>query len=60
MVSIIEQETKIVTGQDSSELINRIQLDMKLQADSTVICWMGKNYFGDIYHVRKDLIMLTP
>ena len=60
MASIIEKETGIAPERPliSGVFVNRLNLNMRLQTDPTVIYGMGVNFDGDIR--RKDLKTATP
>ena len=60
LASIVEKETGVAAErpQVASVFINRLQANMKLQTDPTVIYGMGENYTGNIR--KKDLETMTP
>ena len=60
MASIIEKETGVAEERQriSGVFVNRLNLNMRLQTDPTVIYGMGDNFDGDIR--RKDLKTATP
>ncbi len=60
MASIIEKETGLAEerGKIAGVFVRRLQLDMKLQTDPTVIYAMAQNFDGDIR--SKDLSIDSP
>lgn len=60
MASIIEKETGVAEERPriSGVFVNRLNLNMRLQTDPTVIYGMGDNFDGNIR--RKDLKTATP
>jgi UPF0755 protein len=60
LASIVEKETGVVAERPliAGVFIRRLQTDMMLQTDPTVIYGMGENYQGDIGHT--DLKTVTP
>jgi UPF0755 protein len=60
MASIIEKETGVAEERPriSGVFVNRLNLNMRLQTDPTVIYGMGASFDGDIR--RKDLKTATP
>ena len=60
LASIIERETGVVSerGEIAGVFVRRLQRDMRLQTDPTVIYGMGDNYQGRIR--RRDLETDTP
>ncbi|MCF6287781.1 MAG: endolytic transglycosylase MltG [Proteobacteria bacterium] len=60
LASIVEKETAIANERDeiAGVFIRRLQLNMRLQTDPTVIYGLGENYDGDIK--SKDLKTDTP
>jgi len=60
LASIVEKETGVVAERPliAGVFIRRLQTDMLLQTDPTVIYGMGENYQGDIGHT--DLKTVTP
>lgn len=60
MASLIEKETAVADERDqiAGVFVRRLQKNMKLQADPTVIYAMGDSYDGDIR--RKDLGLDSP
>ncbi|WP_040977050.1 endolytic transglycosylase MltG [Necropsobacter massiliensis] len=60
LASIVEKETALTTerGKIAGVFVNRLNNNMKLQTDPTVIYGMGEHYTGNIR--RKDLEQATP
>jgi UPF0755 protein len=60
MASIIEKETGVADERPriSGVFVNRLNLNMRLQTDPTVIYGIGESFDGDIR--RKDLKTATP
>jgi len=60
MASIIEKETGVAAERPriSGVFVNRLNLNMRLQTDPTVIYGMGENFDGNIR--RRDLRQPTP
>ena len=60
MASIIEKETGVADERPriSGVFVNRLNLNMRLQTDPTVIYGIGESFDGDIR--RKDLKTPTP
>lgn len=60
MASIVEKETGLASERPhiAGVFVNRLNQNMRLQTDPTVIYGMGENFDGDIR--RKDLRTATP